>query len=112
MVRPHAGETGWMIPVLVCRNLVEKYPILDQEDSQWTEPGRELVSVLKAGPSQTRLRDIMKAAGEPAVSRCAASNRSQMFCCTQTPPWAPTGLLTGSSAAPTGSLSCSDLSEL
>lgn len=105
-----------MIPVLVCWTLVEKYSILDQGESRWTEQGQKLVSVLEAGPSQTRLPDIMKAAGEPAVSRCAASNRSQMFCwllcCTQTPPWAPTGLLTGSSAALTGSLSCSDLSEV
>lgn len=79
-VRPHAGETGWMIPVLVCRNLVDKYSILYQEDSRWTEPGQELVSLLEAGPSQTQLHDIMKAAREPAVSCCAASNHSQMFC--------------------------------
>lgn len=112
-----------MIPALVCRNIVEKYSILDQEDGRWTARGREpvsghvvlQVSELQAGPSQRRRRDIMKAGGGRAVSRCAASNGSQMFCwprcCTQTPPWAPTGLLAGSSAAPAGSLSCSHLSE-
>lgn len=62
---------------------------------------------------KTLLHDIIKAARGAAVSRCAASNHSQMLrlplCIAQTPRGARTGLLTGNTAALAVSLSCSDL---
>lgn len=62
---------------------------------------------------KTLLHVIMKAASGAVVSRCAYSNHSQMFCSplciTQTPRRAQTRLLTGNTATPAVSLSCSDL---
>lgn len=65
---------------------------------------------------KTLLHDIIKAARGVAVFCCAASDHFQMFslllCIAQTPRRARTGLLTGNTAAPAVSWSCSDLLRL